>query len=354
MHRGTVARIYQNSLSGIANKYVVLEPGPSGAPEIPDGGVIPEDHTYSIVNLDQLFDSFDPLTRAGLSGFIRGDGASLKGRGLDANRMLEYLAPGLASISQVTAELARDEPAFDGLVGEGAQALQALASHATQLSNLVAKTNATTAAIAGQSRSLQEALALLPSTLRRSTSTFAGLQSTLGALDPLVAKSKTAVRRLTPFAASLRSLTAVAIPTLSGLNGLVGVGGLTTLALQTPALARAAAAAFPRLIRELNDSQAQLDYLREYTPDVVGALTNIGQSSAYYDANGHYVRTQPMFAAFGLSGANQLTSKFPSQRYQGLQVVHGRCPGGAVQPTPDGSAPQGVPGCNPSATPPGP
>ena len=354
LHQGTIARVYENSLSGIANKYVVLEPGPSSAPEIPDGGVIAEDHTYSIVSLDQLFDSFDPLTRAGLSRFIRGEGASLDGRGVDANRMLEYLAPGLVSTSNVTAELARDEPAFDGLVVEGAQALQALASRTTQLADLVAKTNTTTAAIAGQSQSLEEALRLLPGTLARSTSTFAGLHATLDTLDPLVAKSKTAVRRLTPFAVALRSLIPVAIPAVAGLNGLIGVGGLTTLASQTPALARIAAKAFPRLIQELNDSQAQLDYLREYTPDVVGALTNVGQSSAYYDANGHYVRAQPMFAAFALNGANQLTSKFPSQRYEGLQVVHGRCPGAAVQPTPDGSAPYAVPGCNPSSTPPGP
>jgi phospholipid/cholesterol/gamma-HCH transport system substrate-binding protein len=105
----------------------------------------------------------------------------------------------------------------------------------------------------------------------------------------------------------------------------------------------------------MNDSQSQLNYLREYTPDVVAALANLGQASAYYDANGHYTRTQPMFSAFGLSSANELTPLPPNQtRYQGLQVVHGRCPGGAVQPPPDHSAPVRVPGCNPATTPPGP
>jgi phospholipid/cholesterol/gamma-HCH transport system substrate-binding protein len=104
----------------------------------------------------------------------------------------------------------------------------------------------------------------------------------------------------------------------------------------------------------MNVSQAQLDYLREYAPDVVAALTNLGQTSAYYDANGHYARTQPDFFAFGLNGSNQLTAQPASARGQGLQVVHNRCPGGAVQPTPDGSAPWLVPGCTLSSTPPGP
>jgi phospholipid/cholesterol/gamma-HCH transport system substrate-binding protein len=252
----------------------------------------------------------------------------------------------------------RDEPAFDGLLLQGAQAMQALASRSQDLTNLISNTNATAAAIARQSQSLQQALALLPGTLTRSTSTFAGLQTTLNALDPLVAKSKPAVRRLATFAASLRSLITVAIPTVGALGNLIhnpsGGGDLTALAKQTPSLARVAAVAFPRLIRGMNNSQPQLDYLRYYTPDVVAALANLGQASGYYDANGHYARTQPVFNAFSVNGFNQLTTKFPSERYQGLQVVHGRCPGGAVQPTPDGSAPQAVPGCTKSSTPPGP
>ncbi len=356
--RGTVARIYENSLSGIADHYVALEPGAATGQTIPDGGLIPAADTYSEVSLDQLFDALDPLTRTGLGQLIRGEAASIRGRGHAANRLLEYLAPGLASTSDVTAELTRDEPAFDGLVVEGAQALQALASRSAQLSALVANTDTTAAAIANQSRALQQALALLPGTLSRSTSTFAGLQTTLNALAPLVTRSRVAVRRLEPFAAGLRSLISVAIPTVAQLSSLVdspsGTGDLTTLALATPGLARAAAAAFPDLIAAMNGSQQQLDYLREYTPDVVAALADLGQLSGYYDANGHYVRAQPTFFAFALNGANQLSSKFPSQRYQGLQVVDGRCPGGAVQPAPDGSAPQAVPGCTPSSTPPGP
>src|SRR5580704_5069143 len=40
MHDGTVARVYENSLSGIATRYVVLEPASADAPAIPDGGTI--------------------------------------------------------------------------------------------------------------------------------------------------------------------------------------------------------------------------------------------------------------------------------------------------------------------------
>jgi phospholipid/cholesterol/gamma-HCH transport system substrate-binding protein len=358
LHEGTVARIYENSLSGIANRYVVLEPASSQAPAIPSGGVIGEQDTYSFVSLDQLFDTFDPLTRAGLRDVIKGEAASIQGRAAEANQTLRYLAPGLASTSNLTAELDRDEPAFDGLLVDGAQTMQALASRSQQLSDLIASANVTTGAIARQSQALETALSLLPGTLTHATGTFAGLRTTLDALDPLVSASKVAARRLTPFTIQLRTLAEAAIPTVGALSDLIhnpaGGGDLITLLQQTPRLASVAATAFPHLIEAMNDSQAQLDALREYTPDVVAALSNIGQASGYYDANGHYVRVQPTFFAFGLDSSGQLTVRPPSERYQGLQVVHARCPGAAVQPSPDGSAPHAVTGCRPSSTLPGP
>ncbi len=358
LHEGTVARVYENSLSGIATKYVVLEPAATGAPAIADGGTIAEDHTYSFVSLDQLFDAIDPLTQAGLRGVIRGEAASIQGRAAQASKTLEYLAPGLASTSNLTAELDRNEPAFDGLLVQGAQTMQALASRAQQLSDLIAQANTTTGAVARQSVALEQALQLLPGTLNRSTATFAGLDSTLDALDPVVAKSKVAARRLEPFAVGLRKLTQVAIPTVSALSDLIhnpaGAGDLTTLFQDAPKLAQLAAVAFPRLIQAMDASQTQLDNLREYTPDVVAALTDVGQASGYYDANGHYVRVQPTFFAFGTDGSNELTARPPADRYQGLEMVRSRCPGGAVQPSPDGSSPVAVAGCQPSSTPPGP
>lgn len=358
MHQGTVARIYENSLSGSANRYVVLEPGSPDAPAIPNHGVIGEADTYSFVSLDQLFDTLNPLTRAGLRNYIRGSAASIVGRAHAANQTLRYFAPALLSTSQVTAQLSQNESTFDSLLVKGAQAMQALASRSSQLTQLIAHGNAATGAIANQSQALSKALSLFPSALTRSTTTFKGLNSTLDALDPLVAASKQGIRRLEPFAAELRGLVNAAIPTIGNLDALIrspsGTGDLLTLARSTPSLARTAEGAFQHLIAEMNNSQNQLDALREYAPDVVAALTDLGQTSAYYDANGHYTRTQPIFDAFTIDSNNQLEPNPPFDRYNGLQSVHGRCPGSAVQPAPDGSSPWAVPGCDPSAVPPGP
>jgi phospholipid/cholesterol/gamma-HCH transport system substrate-binding protein len=358
LHQGTTAKIAEDSLSGIASKYVVLQPGPRQAPTIPSGGLIGAEDTRSEVNLDEVFDTLNQPTRSGLRNLIRGEAASLKGRGHQANQALKYLAPGLESTSEVTAELTRDEPTFDGLVVQGAQAMQALASRSQQLTQLISNTSAATGAIAGQSRALTQALTLFPTTLRRSTTTLAGLDTTLDSLDPLVTAAKPAVRRLPEFAADLSTLLTAAIPTVAELDTLIrnpaGTGDLTTLARQAPALERTARVAFPQIIRQYNDSEAQVSYLREYTPDVVAALADIGQASANYDANGHFVRSSPTLDPFTLDGQDRLTMQFPADRYQGLQTARTRCPGSAVQPTPDGSAPRSVAGCQTSAVPPGP
>ena len=169
---------------------------------------------------------------------MRGEAASLKGRGRQANQALKYLAPGLQTTSQLTAELARDQPTFDQLVVQGANALGALASRSEQLSQLIANTSTATGAIASQSQALQQALGLLPGTLRQATTTFAGLQTTLNSLDPLVAASKPAVRRLPQFLAALRQVIEAGIPTIGALDDLIhnpsGGGDLTSLAQSTP------------------------------------------------------------------------------------------------------------------------
>ncbi|MFX8082891.1 hypothetical protein ABTK87_19275, partial [Acinetobacter baumannii] len=92
-----------------------------------------------------------PKTREGLRQFIQGQAASIDGKALEANQTLKYLYPALLATTDVTKELSKNEPIFDSLLVQGAQAMQALASRTAQLSQLVSNTNATMGAIASQS-----------------------------------------------------------------------------------------------------------------------------------------------------------------------------------------------------------
>jgi phospholipid/cholesterol/gamma-HCH transport system substrate-binding protein len=116
---------------------------------------------------------------------------------------------------------------------------------------------------------------------------------------------------------------------------------------------------FPRSIQALKDAQPILESARPYAPDLVGWFQAFGEGGPTYDANGHYARIQPLFNAFQFSetpGGEVLTYTGATDRLAGLQTRKAtRCPGGAMQPPPDGSAPYRetpTTSCDPTSTPP--
>lgn len=363
LHEGTTAVIRAPSLSGIANRYVSLDPGPNDAGEIEDGGEIAADRTTAPVDLDQLFATLDPETRAGLQRLVQGLSAQYDGRGRDANASLRYFSPALSASSRLTQELVRDQRAFEDFVVDTSTVVAALAERRNELSGLVQSAGATADAIGDENAALARALGALPGTLRKSNTTFVNLRSTLDDLDVLVAESKPATRDLDRFLARLRPLVDDAEPTIEDLRFLIrrrGPGNdLIELASKMPRLADLAETTFPRAIQTMRASQPVIDYIRPYTPDAAAWLTKFGQGASTYDANGHYARVQPIFNAFSPSdtpAGTLLNAAPPAQRLDGFETRVGRrCPGGAVSPAPDGSAPyrgeDGALDCDPTASP---
>jgi phospholipid/cholesterol/gamma-HCH transport system substrate-binding protein len=360
LHEGTSATIRATSLSGIANRYVSLAPGPNSADEIEDGGVIDADDTNAPVDIDVLFNSLDPETREGLRNVVRGSGTQYDGRGEDAGESIKYFAPFLSSTTALTRELALDQEVLERFIADGAATVTAIAERSDDLQQLVGNTSTAMGAIADENVALQRALELLPDTLRKANTTFVNLRATLDDLELLVEASKPATKDLAPFLRDLRPLVAEARPTVADLRDLITTPGpnndLIDLTAQQPRLAQLTASVFPRAIRTLDRAQPVVEYARGYTPDLAGWLTKFGQAAAYYDANGHYARVQPVFSPSALDqAANQLNAVQPINRLRGLWqrgVAKNRCPGGATQPTPDGSAPWPFMGCDTSTTPP--
>jgi phospholipid/cholesterol/gamma-HCH transport system substrate-binding protein len=359
LHEGTTATIRATSLSGIANRYVSLQPGPNDADEIEDGGRIGADETSAPVDLDVLFNTLDEDTREGLRKFITGQADWYDGRAPEAAESTKYFAPFLVSTTELTRELALDEQLLERFLRDTSAAVGAIAERRDDLAGLVRNTSTTADAIADENVALAQALDLLPNTLRKANTTFVNLRATLDDLDLLVNESKPATRELAPFFRELRPLVRDARPTIADLRTLIRRPGedndLIELLDTQPRLAELTASVFPRAIRTLDRAQPVFAYGRGYTPDLVGWLTKFGQVASIYDANGHYARVTPSFTPTQLNDAGQLESIPPSQRLDRYEKGNlNRCPGGAVQPHPDGSSPWAFEGCDTSTTPPGP
>jgi len=364
LHAGTTATIRSGSLSGVANRFISLVPGPNSGPKLDDGATLGLDKTTTSVDLDQLFDTLDPQTRKNLQKVIKGSSEQYKGKGAKANEALKYFNPTLSTTSRLVNELDRDQQSLQDFIIFTARATTALASRRGDLSNLVANANATSGAIASESESLNQALTALPRTLRQANTTFVNLRSTLDDLDQLVDESKPVAPRLAPFFKQLRPLLHDARPTIRDLSTLIsrpGAGNdLIDLLKKQPQLTKVATPTFQHTIKGLQQGTPVLQFIRPYAPDLIGWFRDFGQSTANYDANGHFARISPIVNAFQFTdnpAGGTLTALQPAERQVGLQSGKiRRCPGAATQAAADGSNPYAPEGsdCDPSIVPPGP
>ncbi|HEY1539170.1 MAG TPA: MlaD family protein [Solirubrobacteraceae bacterium] len=359
LRRGTRAIIRQASLSGVANRYVDLQLGGANEPNIPDGGRLGTDSTESAVDLDQIFDTFDPATRKAVSnsiGFLRDFQAGSED---EANAALHELNPALASSSALFQELNRDTPDFQRFITQTSKLVTDVSARDEALSGLVRHLASTTSALSSHGDSLGEAVGLLPDVLRKANSTFVDLRASLDDLTPLVDDAKPVVRdKLRPLLNQLRPFARDAKPAVRDLSSTVRSPGadndLVELLRRQPAIDAIAnqtaerngkdrPGALPATIQALSGLTPQVGFMRPYAPELVGWFDDFATTGAY-DALGNYSRAGLAlngFAVDPLLGAIPV----PAALRQALLSagtktgMNDRCPGSLERAAPDGSNP---------------
>ncbi|MGH2989708.1 MAG: MlaD family protein [Solirubrobacterales bacterium] len=374
LHEGTTAVIRTTSLSGVANRYISVTPGPNDAPELEDEGEITAQDTTSPVDLDQLFDIFRPKERRALRNVVQGFAASYTGAAEEANETYKYLNPGLSRAQRLLAELTRDQEVFSDFLEDGSRAVGAIAERRDDLSALTQNTNEALGAIARENESLDRTLVAFPPALRQANTTFVNLRAALDDLDPLVETSKPATRDLAPFLRDLRPVARASVPVLRNLRKVVLRRGkandLADTLRDLPKLRDRARTDLPLASQGIEDSLPVFQFARPYAPDLLGLLSRFGQAAANYDQSGHYARVSVLSNILSYTGG-ALTPNDPSQQYDFYDANplgsgnFVRCPGGATQPiggsnpfTDDGDLLSGGqapnPKCDPADVPPGP
>jgi len=368
LHEGTTATIRATSLSGVANHYVSISPGPNSNPALEDGAELGLSSTTTPVDIDQFFNTFPPKVREGLANFIKGNAEIYSGQGKKGNDAYKYFGTALNRTGAFARELNADQRLLARFVVSSARLTTAVAGRGEQLSSAVG--NATTAfsAIASQNENFDATLRELPPVLRQSNTTFVNLRAALDDLEPLVETAKPATKELAPFLAELRPVFQKLVPFTHNLRLVVSRPGkgndAADLLATLPRVEQLASSAFPHSEGAIEGFQPNLNFIRAYTPDLFNAIGKFGQVAGYYDGNGHYVRAvtagQNLFRYNG--GNSELEPIKKSEQFAPFENVHThrRCPGGATQPAADGSSPWVGGGsvssseCNPGDVPPGP
>ncbi len=371
LHEGTTATIRATSLSGVANHYVSISPGPNSSPALAEGAELGLSSTTTPVDIDQLFNTFPPSVRKGLSDFIQGNAEIYSGRGAAANESYKYFGPVLNRAGAFAGELNSDQRLFEKFVVSSSRLTTAIAGRGEQLSSAISNANTAFNSIAGQNVALDQTLQRLPPVLRQSNTTFVNLRAALDDLDPLVETAKPATKNLAPFLAELRPVVSKFIPVVRNLRLTVSRPGKANdageLLAALPAVQELASTAFPHSEAAIAAFQPNLNFIRSYTPDFFNAIGKVSQITGYYDGNGHYARAATALQNLFSDHAGTLEPITKGQQYEALESsarVPRRCPGGATQSAADGSNPYVNPPhggssvnpseCNPADAPPGP
>jgi phospholipid/cholesterol/gamma-HCH transport system substrate-binding protein len=365
LHEGTTAVVRSTSLSGIANRYISITPGPDNAPELPDGSTLTTDETTAPVDLDELFNTLNGRTRAALQDVIQGSATIYEGAGPEANKTYKYFYPALSSTRRLVEEITRDQKVLEDFLVDGSRVVTAVAERRDDLSALTQNTNEALGAIASRNQELDRSLVALAPFMRQADTTFVNLRAALDDIDPLVRVAKPATKDLPGFLQRLRVVAQRGVPTFRDLALAVNRDGkandLTDSLLDLPKVEKRADRASAAAVDALDDSQDNVAFARPYTPDLLAALAHLGQITGYYDANGHYARVSPAASnVFSYdSGTSALEPIAPADQFLDIDFgIFTRCPGGSTQPAADGSTPFLDGGnltgqCNPADVPPG-
>lgn len=372
LHEGTTATIRATSLSGVANHYVSISPGPNSNPALDEGATLGLASTTTPIDIDQLFNTFPAPVRRGLAQFIKGNAAIYAGRGKDANSTFKYLGVGFNRAGAFAHELNADEHLFARFLVSSSRLGTAVSERSTELASAIANANAAFGAIASQNTALGRSLELLPPTFRQANTTFVNLRAALDDLEPLIDTTKTATKELAPFLGEFRPVLSKAVPVFKNLRLTVRRQGFANdtaeLLAALPAVEQRASRAFPHAEAAITAFQPNLNFFRAYSPDLFNGFAKLGQATAPYDGNGHYVRTTlTNLNLFKYEPGSSLKPISPSEQYDVFEPAAGakrRCPGGAAPSAADGSNPFVEPPhsgsgvttseCTPADAPPGP
>jgi phospholipid/cholesterol/gamma-HCH transport system substrate-binding protein len=360
---GTTASLEEPSLSGAANRYVSINPGPDNAKPLPRGATIGSADTTSVVELDELYNLLDPKTRDGLRDIIRGQADAYRGRSADAYRFFETFAPALQASDRVFRDLADDQTSLSRFLVASGRLATTLRLSSADLEGAVVESAGATRAFADAADPLALSLRRLPGTLAAGRRGFAALRAALPDLNAFLTRAPIALRGLPAFADGLSSTLndeRSFRPLAELLRGPAASDDLVDLLRATPDVARRGVPALRASRPALTRGKPLIDQFRPYMPELVAGWGNSGRALAPYDANGHYARVLPQFGAFKevVDGGVVKQQPIPEgERALGPRTGDvRRCPGGGTQPRPGEAAPVAVPGtgCDPAEVPPGP
>jgi len=292
LHANAKAVLRQKTLLG--ETYVELTPGTNDAPKIKEGGTLADARVHGSVQLDDIFQALDPVTRRAFQVWQQDLAKGISGHGQDFNDALGNLPRFVASGDDVLTVLDAQSAAVRRLIRNTGVTFGALTQNERQLHNLITNSADTFGALAGENEALAETFKIFPTFLDESRRTFVKLEAFAKNTRPLIADLRPVARDLRPTLRAVKAFAPDLEDTFRKLDPLI-----TAARTGLPALSKTLDATRPLLeqlqpfLEQLNPILQYLEYYQWQTADFIsngaGALAD---TVATTDDNGrgHYLR----------------------------------------------------------------
>lgn len=283
LHDGTRARVAWNSV--IDARVLEMLPGPAENAQLPSGKLIAGTER---VEVDQVLATLDPRTLKQVNTLVQRLRSTLNGSEDDLNATLANAGPAVNALGEVLRAVGQDGPAIRDLVSQLREMTGTLTARRGKLSATVRDLSAVARAAAGQQGNLKQGLAELPSTIDVAARSLGKVSPAVDAAKPLLDDLRPAVDRLPSVAKNLSPVLRDLRPAIAELRPTLAAA--QSLLRYTPALLDSAHGVLPGATRAVNQLQPAVEYLRPYTPEVAGWLSNWTSVFSGYGPTGHYAR----------------------------------------------------------------
>src|SRR5436190_22138811 len=156
----TRAMLRQKTLLG--ETYVELTQGNRNGPKLAEGATLPKAQVEPSVQLDEVFRTFDPRTRAAFQTWMQQLALADTGRGADLSAAIANLAPFAADADRVLQVLNDQQSAVKGLISNTGTVFGALSERQGQLRGLIQNAGAVFATTARRNEDLRATFRALP------------------------------------------------------------------------------------------------------------------------------------------------------------------------------------------------
>jgi ABC-type transporter Mla subunit MlaD len=270
--RSTRAILRTKTLLG--ETYIELTPGNAGGPELDDGETLPEANIAESVQLDEIFRTFDPETRAAFQSWMQEAAVAINGQGQALSYAIGEFEPTFTDFDKLFRALDSQRVAVGQLFRNGATTFEALRGREGELASLIQSSNAVFTTTARRDRDIEALFRAFPTFQDESRLTLNRLKAFALNADPLMRQLVPAAEQLSPTLIAFANLAPEAKGFFEGLSVVIGEAPTGF-----PAVRKLFRDDFPPLLRAVDPFLRNLNPiftgLNLYRQEVTSAFANI-------------------------------------------------------------------------------